>query len=66
MLRQPFYKVNRSKEQSTYAPPKEANTLNIWKLQKCVYGLADASRYWYLRVREELDIVCKRVPAPPF
>ena len=33
-------------------PLKEAN--KIWKLQKCVYGLADASRYWYLRVKEEL------------
>ena len=33
-------------------PLKEAN--KIWKLQKCVYGLADASRYWYLCVKEEL------------
>ena len=35
-------------------PPKEANTNKMWKLQKCVYGLADACRYWYLRVKEEL------------
>mgnify|MGYP001796156622 CR=1 FL=1 len=35
-------------------PPKEAATKQVWKLQKCVYGLADASRFWYLRVREEL------------
>ena len=35
-------------------PPKRANTSKIWKLQKCVYGLADASKYWYLCVREEL------------
>ena len=35
-------------------PPAEANTSKVWKLQKCVYGLADASRYWYLHVREEL------------
>ena len=27
---------------------------NIWKLQKCDYSSADASRYWYLHVREEL------------
>ena len=35
-------------------PPKEANTSNLWHLKKCVYGLADTSRYWYLRVKEEL------------
>ena len=34
-------------------PPKEANTNKIWKLLKCIYGLADASRYWYLKFREE-------------
>ncbi len=35
-------------------PPKEANTDKIWLLNKCVYGLADASRCWYMRVREEI------------
>ena len=35
-------------------PPKEANTSEVWKLQKCVYGLADASRFWYLKLKEKL------------
>ena len=35
-------------------PPKEANTKNLWKLSKTVYGLADASRSWYLKLRSEL------------
>ena len=36
-------------------PPLEANAgKHIWLLNTCVYGLNDASRYWYLRVREEL------------
>ena len=37
-------------------PPKEANVPPgyIWKLSKCVYGLSDASRSWYLTLREEL------------
>ena len=34
--------------------PKEANTNKIWRLPKFVYGLADVSRYWHLRVKEEL------------
>ena len=36
-------------------PPKEAKTNKIWQLRKCIciYGLADAPRQWYLRVREE-------------
>ena len=35
-------------------PPKEAQTNKLWKLVKCAYGLADAPRCWYLRIREEL------------
>ena len=37
-------------------PPKEANVPPgyIWKLSKCVYGLTDASRSWYLTLLEEL------------
>ena len=34
-------------------PPKEAKTNKIWGLRKCIYGLADAPRQRYLRVREE-------------
>ena len=36
------------------SPPPEANTSNIWMLKKCVYGLADAPRHFYLRLRDEL------------
>ena len=25
-----------------------------WELKRCVYGLADTSRHWYLKLREEL------------
>ena len=37
-------------------PPPEAKVDKgqIWKLNKCVYGLTDASRVWYLSVKEEL------------
>lgn len=33
-------------------PPKEADSPGIiWRLKKCVYGLVDASLYWYNRVK---------------
>ena len=36
-------------------PPKEANTECLWKLKKCIYGLCDASRSWYLKLEQELS-----------
>ena len=35
-------------------PPAEANTDKLWRLNKTVCGILDASRTWYLHVREEL------------
>ena len=34
-------------------PLKEVKTDKLWKLLKTVYGLNDASKTWYLRVRDE-------------
>ena len=35
-------------------PPKEAETLKLWLLNRPVYGLKDASRRWFLKVRTEM------------
>ena len=35
-------------------PPKEANTDKLWRLNKAVYGLNEASRKWYNRIKSEL------------
>ena len=35
-------------------PPPEFNNGNLWKLKKTVYGLCDAARAWYIRVKNEL------------
>ena len=35
-------------------PPKEACTTKIWKLKKTVYGLKDAPRKWYLRLKQSI------------
>ena len=36
-------------------PPAEADTTSVWELNKPLYGLCDASRKWYLRVKEVLE-----------
>ena len=36
-------------------PPPEASTDKLWKLKKCVYGLADAPRKWHIKLKEELE-----------
>ena len=35
-------------------PPKFANTNKLWKMKKTPYGLSDAGRQWYARVKKEL------------
>ena len=35
-------------------PPREFSNGKLWKLKKTVYGLCDAARAWYLRVKGEL------------
>lgn len=35
-------------------PPPEFNCGRLWKLKKTVYGLCDAARQWYLRVKRLL------------
>ena len=43
------FSQGRKIERTMYLPPpKEANTIEVWNIQKHVYRLADASRYWYL------------------
>ena len=44
-------------EQDAYIRPPKAATNKIWELQKCVYSLGDASRYYFLPVKEELILV---------
>ena len=35
-------------------PPMEFDNGSLWKLKKTVYGLCDAARAWYTRVKKEL------------
>ena len=51
----------KSIERDIYVlPPKEFDDGNLWKLNTTVYGLKDASRIWYLKVKEQLMLLgCK-------
>ena len=55
-LKTAFLQGEQIKQTVYLWPSKEANKIKIWKLWKCVYGLADASRYWYLRERELIKL----------
>lgn len=48
-------------------PPKEARVTNqLWELTKALYGLKDASRQWYFKVREKLlQLGCKQSRLDP-
>ena len=38
-------------------PPKEYDEGKLWRLKKTVYGLCDAARAWYMRVKDELKLL---------
>ena len=35
-------------------PPPEAHSSCLWKLKKCIYGLVDGPRNWYVELRDTL------------
>ena len=50
-----FLQGNEIDREIFLKPPKEANSPDkLWRLNRCVYGLQDASRFWFFRVQEEL------------
>ena len=50
-----FFTRKRNRVIYLTPPPKFEEKYIVWKLNTCIYGLSDASRKWYLRVKEELD-----------
>ena len=49
-----FLQGNPLKRDIYIKPPKEAETTSLWRLKKAVYGLNEASRHWYEKVKDEL------------
>jgi hypothetical protein len=48
-----FLQGNKLERNVFLRPPKEAREKEqLWKLEKCVYGLGDASLYWYKKVQK--------------
>ena len=46
---------NIDREVYLIPPPEFSDGQVLWKLNKVIYGLSDASRMWYLRVKEVLE-----------
>ena len=54
-IKSAFLQGSRLERTIHVKPPKEANQVGkLWKLLKCLYGLKDASRQWYLKVKGKL------------
>ena len=49
-----YLQGNKIKREVFLKPPHDFYNGTLWKLNKTVYGLCDAARAWYLRVKEEL------------
>ena len=53
-IKSAFLQGERASKDIYLRPPKEVETSKIWRLNKLVYGLADASLKWYKKVRNTL------------
>ena len=53
-IKRAFLQGKRIEREVFIKPPKEASTDKLWRLDKCIYGLADAPRSWYLTFSREL------------
>ena len=54
-IRAAFLQGNMLEREVFLKPPSEFRKKGIiWRLKRCVYGLNQASRMWYLKVREEM------------
>ena len=52
-IKSAYLQGNETQREIYLKPPKEANTVNLWKLIRTPYGLVDAGRQWYIRVQKE-------------
>ena len=66
-IKSAFLQGSRLERKVFIKPPKEAQVNNkLWELTKALYGLKDASRQWYFRVREKLmNLGCKQSKLDP-
>jgi transposase InsO family protein len=54
-IKSAFLQGSKLEREVFVKPPKEAESKGkLWRLEKCLYGLKDASRQWYKKVADKL------------
>lgn len=55
-IKSAFLQGNQLEREVFVKPPRETGLTNkLWRLNKCLYGLRDASKQWYCKVRNILE-----------
>ena len=52
-----YLQGNRIEREVYLRPPPEFDNRSLWRLKKTVYGLCDAARQWYNRVKDQLIVL---------
>ena len=56
-----YLQGNKIEREVYLKPPPEFSNGKLWKLNKTIYGLCDAARAWYTRVKDELTALSVKI-----
>lgn len=56
-----YLQGNKIEREVFLKPPSEFSNGKLWKLNKTIYGLCDAARAWYNRVKDELTSLSVKI-----
>ena len=60
-IKSAYLQGNKIEREVFLKPPSEFSNGKLWKLNKTIYGLCDAARAWYNRVKDELTSLSVKI-----